>query len=118
LCARIYDTLDGLVNGVDGAFKDFTQTSWKSFIWIQFYNSKIENKTRTKNLHIYEQFLVINKEWTPIEKKIIEIQIGSNPSHISQEFNSLYNQWQLIPYIMRKVNTWLFSIWPNRCNKT
>jgi hypothetical protein len=24
LCARIYDTLDGLVNGVDGAFKDFT----------------------------------------------------------------------------------------------
>jgi hypothetical protein len=28
---------------------------------------------RTKNLHIYEQFLIINKEWTPIEKKIIEI---------------------------------------------
>jgi hypothetical protein len=48
LCARNYDTLDGLVNGVDEAFKDFTQISWKSFIWIQFYNSKIENKTRTK----------------------------------------------------------------------
>jgi hypothetical protein len=27
LCARIYDTLDGFVNGVDGAFQDFTQTS-------------------------------------------------------------------------------------------
>jgi hypothetical protein len=26
LCARNYDTLDGLINGADGAFKDFTQT--------------------------------------------------------------------------------------------
>jgi hypothetical protein len=103
LCVRNYDTLDGLVNGVDEAFKDFTQTSWKSFIWIQFYNSKIENKTRTKNLHIYEQFLIINKEWTPIDEKIREIQIGSNPSHISQEFNTLYNWQQLIPYIVHKV---------------
>jgi hypothetical protein len=48
LCARNYDTLDGLVNGADGTFKDITHISWKSFIWIQFYNSKIENKTRWK----------------------------------------------------------------------
>jgi hypothetical protein len=34
LCARNYNTLDGFVNGVDGIFKDFTQTFSKSFIWI------------------------------------------------------------------------------------
>jgi hypothetical protein len=70
LFVRNYDTLDGLVNGVDGTFKYFTQTSSKSFIWIEFYNSKIGKKTRNKNLHIYEQFPIINTKWTPIEKKI------------------------------------------------
>jgi hypothetical protein len=69
LCVRNYDTLDGLINGADGTFKDFTQTSSKSFIWIEFYNSKIGNKMKNKNLHIYEQFLIITTEWTPIEKK-------------------------------------------------
>ncbi len=37
---------------------------------------------KTKKLHIYEQFLIINKGWKPIENKIKKIQIGSNPSHI------------------------------------
>jgi hypothetical protein len=32
-----------------------------------YINSKIGNKTRTKNLSIYEQFFIINKEWTHIE---------------------------------------------------
>jgi hypothetical protein len=66
----------------DGTFKDFTKTSSKSFIWIEFYSSKIGNKTRNKNLQIYKQFLIINSEWTPIEKKITKVQVGSNPSHI------------------------------------
>ncbi len=30
LCARNYETLDGLVNGVDGTFEDFTKTILKS----------------------------------------------------------------------------------------
>ncbi len=37
---------------------------------------------KNKNFHIYEQFPIINTEWTPIEKKTTEIQIGNNPSHI------------------------------------
>jgi hypothetical protein len=76
-----YDTLDGLVNGANGTFKDFTQTSSKSFIWIEFYNSKIGNKMRNKTLHIYEQFPIINTEWTPIDFFKIKIQIGSNLFH-------------------------------------
>jgi len=83
LCVGNYGMLDGLVNSANGTFKDFTQTSSKSFIWIKFYNSKIGNKMRNKNLHIYEQFLIINTKWTPIEKKTTEIQINSNPSHIT-----------------------------------
>jgi hypothetical protein len=71
--ARNYNTLNGLVNGANETFKDFTQTFSKPFIWIQFYNSKIGNKTRIKILHIYKQFPIINKEWTPIEFFFIEI---------------------------------------------
>jgi len=82
LCVGNYDTLDGLVNGADGTFKDFTQTFSTSFIWTKFYNSKIGNKMRNKNLHIYEQFLIIITEWTHIEKKTTEIQMGNDPSHI------------------------------------
>jgi hypothetical protein len=46
LFARNYNTLDGLVNGANGTFKDFTQFFSKSFIWIQFYNSKIRTKRK------------------------------------------------------------------------
>jgi hypothetical protein len=31
-------TSDGLVNGVNGTFKDYTRTYSKSFIWIYFEN--------------------------------------------------------------------------------
>jgi hypothetical protein len=32
LCARNYETLDGLVNGVDGIFEDFTKTISKNLV--------------------------------------------------------------------------------------
>ncbi len=73
MCAKNCNTLDGLVNGANGTFKDFTQTFSKSFIWIQFYNSKIGNKTRIKKLHIYKKNCIINKQSTPIEKKTTKI---------------------------------------------
>jgi hypothetical protein len=38
LCARNYGTFDGLVDGVDGIFEDFTKTISKSFVWIHFHN--------------------------------------------------------------------------------
>ncbi len=41
-------------------------------------NTRIEINPR-----IYEQFPNINKNWMPIEQKIVEIQIGSNLFHIT-----------------------------------
>jgi hypothetical protein len=32
LCARNYETFDGLVNGAHGIFEDFTETISKSFV--------------------------------------------------------------------------------------
>jgi len=73
LCARNYNTLDGLINGANGTFNDFTPTFSKSFIWTQFYNSKIGNKMKIKFVHIHKQSPIINKKWTPIEKKNTKI---------------------------------------------
>ncbi len=38
LCARNYETSDGLVNGVDGTFEDFIKSISKYFVWIHFHN--------------------------------------------------------------------------------
>jgi len=38
LCAWNYETSNGLVNGVNGKFEDFTKTISKSFVWIHFCN--------------------------------------------------------------------------------
>jgi hypothetical protein len=51
-------------------------------IWIHFHNPQIWINTWRKNSHIYEQFLTIDKKWTTTKQKIVEIQIGNNPSHI------------------------------------
>jgi hypothetical protein len=41
LRAENYVTSCGIVNGVDGIFKDYTKTSSKSFIWIYLQNPRI-----------------------------------------------------------------------------
>jgi hypothetical protein len=79
LCVRNYETSNGLVNGI---FADFTKTISKSFVWIHFHNPQIEHNTQIKNLQIYDEFPRLDKQWTLIERKIPEIQIGSNPSQI------------------------------------
>jgi hypothetical protein len=81
LCARNYETLDGLVNGIDGILEDFTKTISKSLVWIHFHNPQIGHNTQIKNLQIYDKFPRLDKQWTPIEYKIVKIQIGRNPSH-------------------------------------
>jgi hypothetical protein len=43
LCARNYETSDGLVNGADGIFKDFIETISKSFVWIHFHIPQIKH---------------------------------------------------------------------------
>jgi hypothetical protein len=82
LCAGNYETSDGVVNGVDGIFEDFTKIISKSFVWIHFHNPKIGHNTQIIFLQIYDEFPRLDKQWTPIERKIAEIQISSNPSHI------------------------------------
>jgi hypothetical protein len=65
------------VTGVDGILKDFIKNISKKLVWIHFHNIWIKHNTQ----QIYETFLRLNKQWTPIEHKIVKIQIGSNPSH-------------------------------------
>jgi hypothetical protein len=45
LCVGNYGTSDGLVDGVDGIFENFTKTISKSFVWIHFHNPQIKHYT-------------------------------------------------------------------------
>jgi len=45
LCVVNYETSNGLINGANGIFQDYTKVISKYLIWIQFQNSKIEHKT-------------------------------------------------------------------------
>jgi hypothetical protein len=57
LCARNYATSDGLINGANGIFKDYIETSTsKSFIWIYFENPRIGNNTRFKKIIYINNF--------------------------------------------------------------
>jgi hypothetical protein len=61
------------VNGVDGIYQDFTKTISKILVWLHFHNPQIGHNTRIKNLQIYEEFPRLDKQWTPIGYKIVEI---------------------------------------------
>jgi len=88
LCASNYATLDAIVNGANGTFQDYVENNSKPLIWIHFHNTQIRINTRIKNSHIYKQFSTIDKKWTPIEHKIVEIQINSNLSNIITRIQS------------------------------
>jgi len=60
------------VNGADGIFEYFTKTISKSFVWIHFHNPQIGQNTRIKNLQIYDEFPRLDKQWTPIERKLLK----------------------------------------------
>jgi hypothetical protein len=81
LCAKNYETSDGLMNGGHGIFEDFTKTISKSFVWIHFHNPQIGHNKRITNLQIYDEFPRLDKQWIPIEHKIAKMQKGNNPSH-------------------------------------
>jgi hypothetical protein len=76
LCARNYETTNGLVNGDDKFFEDFTKIISKYFVWIHFHSHLIGHNTQIKNLQIYDEFLRFDKQWTPVELKITKIEIG------------------------------------------
>jgi hypothetical protein len=54
-------TSDGLVNGIDGMFEEYTKTISKPLIWINFHNPHIGFNTRLENSHIYKKFPALNK---------------------------------------------------------
>ena len=54
LCAGNYATHDGLVNGADGLFKTFMLINSKTYIFIEFLNTKIGSLTRLANAHLYK----------------------------------------------------------------
>jgi hypothetical protein len=58
---------------------------------MQFQNSQIGHKIWIKYFHVYEKIPKLDKNWTPIERKVVEIQIGNNPFHTIIEFNSQFN---------------------------
>jgi hypothetical protein len=52
----------------------------------KFLQSKKWNQCENLTLKNYKNFLTLDKNWTPIEQKIIKTQIGS-----LQEFNVQFN---------------------------
>jgi hypothetical protein len=42
----------------------------------------LEVRKKLKDSYIYKKFPGLNKNWTPIQRKSVEIQVGSNPIHI------------------------------------
>ena len=76
-----YVISNGLVNGADGLFKTSTTFNDKSYVWIQFYNTKVGIVTRFSHSHLYKSS-DIDLAWTPIESVAKEIRIGKNQSHL------------------------------------
>ena len=74
----------GLINGVDGLFKTSTIFNNKSYVWIQFYNTKVGIATRFSHSHLYKSF-DIDSTWTTIELVAKEIRIGKNQSHLIKQ---------------------------------
>jgi len=64
LCVSNYLTSNGLVNGGNGTFDDYTNTSLIALLKKYFFNVQIGVDTRIKYLHMYEKFLMFDKSWT------------------------------------------------------
>jgi hypothetical protein len=48
----------------------------------RFQNPQIKVNSKLKYAQLYAQFPTIDKKWTLIKQKIVEIQISSNPFHV------------------------------------
>ena len=81
LCAGNYTIHDGLVNGVDGLFKSSIVMNSKTYIFIEFLNTKVGSLTCLVNAHLYKD-KTIDSIWTPIEPQTKEIIIGKNQTHL------------------------------------
>ena len=59
-----YNISDGLVNGSDGIFKDYTNHNNLGIMWIKCNDSYVGHLQRLKCAQYYKQ--CIDKAWTPI----------------------------------------------------
>jgi hypothetical protein len=66
-------------------------------------NIQIGNNTRLENSHLYKQFSRLNKSWTSIEQKIVQIQIDSNLNHIITRIQNPIQLVAITVYIVHKV---------------
>ena len=87
LCSN-YVICDGLINGADGLFKTSTMFNATSYVWIQFYNTKVGIATRFSHSHLYKSY-DIDSTWTPIESVAKGIRIGKNQSHLIMQIQFL-----------------------------
>ncbi len=62
LCVENYETSDGLVNGANDIFENFTKIISNSFVWIHFHNLQIGHNKQIKNLQIYGEFPRLDKQ--------------------------------------------------------
>jgi hypothetical protein len=72
LCGRNYHTLNSLINGTNGTFKEYTKNVLKPLIWINFHNPCIGFNTRLEISHIYQKFPTLNKNWTQLNKRSLK----------------------------------------------
>jgi hypothetical protein len=64
VCVSSSIILDRLVNKAQVEFQHCTQTTLKSLIWMDFVMFV---------LHMHEMFYGLDKKWTPIKRKMVEI---------------------------------------------
>ena len=66
LCAGNLNISDGLVNGAEGTYKQYTATNNIPIVWIHFFNNIVGIRTRYEKQNLYSED--ISKEWTPTQK--------------------------------------------------
>ena len=88
LCARNYVTHDGLVNRIDGLSKSSIVINSKTYIFIEFLNTKIGFLTCLANAYLYKD-KGIDSTSTLIEPQTKEITTRKNQIHLitSRQFS-------------------------------
>ena len=77
LCAGNYATHDGLVNEASSLFKSSIVINSKTYIVIEFLNTKVGSLSSLANAHLYKD-KTIDPTWTPIKPQTKRIRIQKN----------------------------------------
>lgn len=72
VCEINYLTSSGLVNGANGTFDDYTNTSPTTLLNFFFFNVQIGLNTIIKYVHMHEKILRFDKSWTQVKQKLLK----------------------------------------------